>query len=355
MQGAIIFLIIFVVLIVLAVVMPAAFKSIFTNIDSGNLFGVSGASTLLKSVDGGETWKIFDHIVFSGRITRFVEHPDKADIVFIGLQNGGLIKSEDGGDTFVPIIGGEIGAKSTVYDLYFGNYQGNQALYVAVFQEGIGSLLVSENMQEFKRLYIAPIANVGVFASAQHPFDGRLFVGTAQGGFLESDNYGESWRLVRWFPGAISLIKINPRSAEIFVYTNQERLFRSVDGGATWVEITNELSNNSQKAKEITVIAFHPHATSTVYAGSGFGLLRSLSGGATWSLVRSGVAPESLPIRNIDFFDRQSGDIYMVAGTQLHISHDEGVSWRSIQLPIKQTLMHLYINQNNKDIIYVAT
>jgi len=121
-------------------------------------------------------------------------------------------------------------------------------------------------------------------------------LGTAQGSLLASTNYGESWRLVHWFPGAILTIKIQPQTGFMWVYTKERKMFRSTDNGENWMELTQNINSLAYEATLVTNIVFHPDSPQIVYLATSFGLIKSTNNGSSWSLVHTPIPPKSLPI-----------------------------------------------------------
>src|SRR5262249_45558992 len=67
-------------------------------------------------------------------------------------------------------------------------------------------------------------------------------------------------------------------------------VFKSTDGGASWIGINSGLSETS-----IRVVVVDPHASANVYAAtSGGGVFRSTNGGATWSTLNVGLASDDV-------------------------------------------------------------
>jgi photosystem II stability/assembly factor-like uncharacterized protein len=109
-----------------------------------------------------------------------------------------------------------------------------------------------------------------------------LYAGTEPGQVYRSDNQGLSWTLTALnvpFAGGIQALAGNPLNSQALFAATYEAIYRSVDGGQTWV-IVRQGSNLSPN--ELLVAA---HDTNLVYAATQSGLLRSADRGTTWTTV----------------------------------------------------------------------
>jgi hypothetical protein len=97
------------------------------------------------------------------------------------------------------------------------------------------------------------------------------------------------WSPIGPMGGVITAIAID-RSAPRTVYTGTETglVFKSLDGGGSWMEISSGLPNVSP----VSALAIDPAAPATLYAGS-FGIYKSTDGGCAGS--RRVPAPSTLP------------------------------------------------------------
>jgi photosystem II stability/assembly factor-like uncharacterized protein len=121
-----------------------------------------------------------------------------------------------------------------------------------------------------------------------------LYAGTRGGGIFKSSNGGQTWMAINTGlvlarpsplparpPQAgpdIAALAIDP-SAPATIYAWGGGLFKSTDGGGSWT--ATGLSGAS-------TLAIDPSAPATIYAGSGFftgGVFKSTDGGATWTAV----------------------------------------------------------------------
>lgn len=137
--------------------------------------------------------------------------------------------------------------------------------------------------------------NVGgrTLALLVHPNNNQvLFAGTASGGIWRSVNGGQTWIPVNDFManlniGALAFDPLNPNTmyagtGERF-YDREVRnagIFKSVNGGINW----SQLSTTADFA-DVQAIAPQPGSSSVLLAATGNGIFRTSDGGVTWSQV----------------------------------------------------------------------
>jgi len=116
---------------------------------------------------------------------------------------------------------------------------------------------------------------------------GRLFASSGQGFYLSEDS-GETWTNVlnisAWS------VTIDPSSPlNVYATARAEGVFRSSDGGHTWQQINDGISNLNMGRSAPVII--DPTNRQTLYVGSGGGgVFKSLDGGEHWFAVNSGLS-----------------------------------------------------------------
>jgi photosystem II stability/assembly factor-like uncharacterized protein len=116
---------------------------------------------------------------------------------------------------------------------------------------------------------------------------GRLFASTGKGIYL-SEDHGETWTSVlnisAW------TVTIDPSSPlTVYATSMAQGVFRSSDGGHTWQQINDGISN--LRMGESAPIIIDPTNRQTLYVGNeGGGVFKSLDGGDHWFAMNSGLS-----------------------------------------------------------------
>src|SRR5436190_16428750 len=110
-----------------------------------------------------------------------------------------------------------------------------------------------------------------------------VFAGSLSGVF-KSTNGGASWVLSNSglpLTADVRALTIDPTShTTIYLGTLINGAFKSTDGGATWTAINSGLNHPFI----VSVIAVDPTTPATVWAGTDDGVFKSVDGGSSWNL-----------------------------------------------------------------------
>ena len=188
----------------------------------------------------------------------------------------------------------------------------------------------------------------------------------------------------------IAEIAIHPENSNIVYaaavghlwgYTGDRGLFKTEDGGKTWIKVLGGLPND--KKTGCTEIVFHPKNPDIMYAGfyhrlrqpasfiSGGeqgGLYKSIDGGKNWKKITNGLAKGKSGMIDISIHLKNPKIIVMAyeadenlpenePGTGVYISYDEGESWNFLLKHAVRPFYHgqIEIDPINPDNIYVVS
>ena len=264
---------------------------------------------------------------------------------YFGAVGGGLWKTTDAGNTWVPVTDGQINSSS------------------------VGAVAVSESNPDTVFL-----------GMGENCIRGNIMPGD---GVYKSNDAGKTWAHVGFRDvDAISKIRIHPTNPNI-VYVaafglyygpSEERgVYKSTDGGKTWKRTL--FKDPRSGAVDIVIDANNPNV---LYAalweayrieyqmssgGPGSGMYKSTDGGDTWTeITRNPGLPSGLVGRiGLANTKADSNRVYALVENEnggLFVSDDAGASWKLINTSrtIRQRAFyytHVFGDPSNKDVVYM--
>ena len=337
-----------------------------------NEAAVNGNQGVFKSVDGGETWeqrvKIDEERRIDGvSITNIFMDPNNKETLYVSTKANGLFKSENAAGNWQKMSGGLLSPNAAVHDLAIE--KGNlRVMYLAVLQSGAGELLkTTDGGKEWTRSHIISQEGKAVSAVAIDPFEKNvIYIGTEQGGFLKSVNWGKEWVSIYWFK--------NPVRQIIFDYTNNngmlvktdKTIFKSVNKGLKWSDLGEKINSKEKGGKnygvdmsKISSLTMDPNNPFVLYVSYLNFMLRSSDGGESWkklnTITPSQNADGSIPqIKRVGISKVDSRIIYYGAGSVLYKSEDFGESWMSYRVPIKGDVRYTLSDPEDKSVLYIV-
>jgi photosystem II stability/assembly factor-like uncharacterized protein len=185
-------------------------------------------------------------------------------------------------------------------------------------------------------VWVAPIIH--------HPtISGTYYV--ARQKVYKSINNGTNWTAISGNvngTGAISELAISKSKADVMLAASGSNVFRTTDGGVTWVNISNGLPN-----KTVSSIYIHPDDESlfvvSYYGLGGSKIYESNTSGNSWRSI-NGDLPDT-PVNDVFIYteDNLHPKTYFVAtDIGVFLTQDDGINWIELADGIPNTLvMHL--------------
>lgn len=116
------------------------------------------------------------------------------------------------------------------------------------------------------------------------------------GSFLKTVDGGASWRQMTGIPSLVQSLAFDPHhSNTVFAGTSRGGIFRSTDGGTSWQQVAKPFGVPKREVYNalpyaVLAIAIDPLDSNTVYAASSTGGIRkSTDGGTTWATANTGL------------------------------------------------------------------
>lgn len=251
---------------------------------------LAGGVGIVKSSDGGRTWKTANNGLKNLYIGTLFMHPTNPDILLAGAgnnafrQGSGVYLSTNAGESWVQVLSTGTDAVTSV---------------------------------EFAT------SNPNIAYAGGDPF------------FYSSQDGGRTWnRLAQdnWGPPGVRIgfpidFQVDPRDPDrLFTNAYGGGNFVSTDGGRTW-----QVASQGYTGAEMNAVAVDPTDAATVYAGARSGFFKTTAGGADWQPVnfppadvREGAAAAIDPAdpRHVLISDQQYGRMWN--------SLDGGRAWQTV-------------------------
>lgn len=355
-----------------------------------------------QTAERGEGWVLKGPYNIGGRISAIAMTPVAPIAIYAGAASGGIFKSIDAGESWTPVFEdalslsiGDIaiapsdpdviwvgtgeanaGGGSMSYDgfgIYKSNDAGNSWEHVGLENSGsIGRLVV--HPQDPQTCYVAAM--------------GRLFSNNPDRGIFRTTDGGTNWEKVLYINDSVGGIDIviHPNHPDTLYAALWERtrqpdrrnyggpgcgIYRSYDGGDTWIELMNGLPFSSPSVGRIgiDISASDPDILYAIYAdniGYFTGVYKTVDGGDSWFRTNDGDLDGMYSSYGWWFgrisIDPVDPDIAYAIGFDLYKTTDGGNSWPLISSSVHvdhhdlaiNPLFHDFVVSGNDGGIYLS-
>lgn len=336
-------------------------------------------------------WQFAGPENIEGRITDIELEPGNSQTIYVATASGGVFKTTNSTIDWAPIFDSEtsmsIGdiaiSQSDPNIIYVGTGEANAGggslaydgtgIYKSIDAGENWNFIGLENSGSIGRMVVHPQNPDILYVAAM----GRLFSDGSQGGVFKTEDGGISWEqklFISDSTGAIDIV-INPNNPDIVYAAMWERvrrperrsyggptsgIFKSLDGGENWTELTNGLPTApSEKGRiGIDISQSNPDVLYAVYADSiGYfqGMYKTMNAGDSWINAGNGIDADAYASYGWWFgrvkVDPLSYNTAYLIGFYPYKTTNGGSSWNNIAtwtVHVDQHAMAIDPAENNK-------
>lgn len=349
--------------------------------------GASEGIKITSDTFGGLAARALGPAVMSGRITAIDAVPGDPLTLYVGTASGGVWKSKDSGVTFKPVFDEHLQSIGALRvdpqdprTIWVGTGECNVRNSVSV---GDGVYRSRDGGESWQRVGLA--ASERIAALAVHPRDSRTVYVCALGplwsageerGVFKTTDGGTTWRKVLYVDDSTgcSDLAMDPQEPRI-LYAGMWQvrrwpdffhsggagsgLYKSVDGGETWKELTTGLPAGEKGRIAVAVAPSRPSVVYALVEGAKTALYRSENLGESFSAVNSSTSVSMRPFYFAHLVvDPSDHNTVYKPGLALAVSTDGGASFTSPILSggnVHSDHHALWINPRDRNELFLGT
>jgi photosystem II stability/assembly factor-like uncharacterized protein len=317
-----------------------------------------------------------------GRVTAVAGIPSQPFTFYMGPTGGGVWKTTDAGDSWLPVSDGQIGVGSIgAIDVSLSD---PNTVYVGTGSDGYRSNVsigdgVYKSTDAGKTWTHVGLRDAGNIGGVRiHPTNpdiafvaaiGNPFAPNADRGVFRTKDGGRTWEKVLFVsdstgavdvefqPGNPSVLFASMWRAERKPWTiisgaREGGVYRSTNGGDTWTKITAGLPNELVGKSNVAVTNANPNRVYVLMeAKPGNGLYRSDDGGQTFQVASTYPQIITRPFYYVTITaDPKNADVVYAGAEGFFRSPDAGKTWQPMRTPHGDN-HDLWINPNNPEIM----
>lgn len=366
---------------------------------SGNIASVfnqaSVKGSLWKTSDGGHSFEVKSAIneksmISNADILSIAYHPKKEMVIIVSSVESGIFKTENGGDSWIPI---DFPPKK-IYSFILDKNDPDNTMFASGVVDDWGKIFrTKDGGKNWEIVYTEPGQKTVIKALSQHPKDANIiFAGTSDGAVIKSLDAGNTWMNIGdKIEGTISDITFDSnKNLATYLLSYNSKFYYSENGGKIWadwdkekqveIELLNKkiteayskrkISTGDRLRKEadalskrnetnkmpigIVSIAADPFISGTVYAGTNNGLFKSTDYGKYWFEVNIIESAKKFPIRSISVNPKNSNEIVFVSGKAFYKSLDKGITWAISGLNVDRDAAFVSYDPFNSDYLFIG-
>lgn len=325
-----------------------------------------------------ETWVNIGPFNHGGRARVLRFHPGQPDTMYAGSVSGGLWKSVDAGESWLPMTDGLANLAVGCFEIdpsnpnimYLGTGEGYYNIDAVT---GIGLLKSTDGGATWNTTGLSYPYSQGesILRLNIDPRNGQIILAGTMNGLRRSIDGGTTWTSVR--SGEIKELVRDPQNPDVLLCApgnpwgaNSNGIYRSTDNGVTWTRSSTGLPGIDQLGR--TVLSFCRSNSQVVYAGicgtfdyngtHTLGIYRSIDNGQSWVWM----SPEEMNhYASQGWYDMaiackpDNPNVVLSAGLDIHRSNNSGGSWTQLSDWWRSFGDSRYVHADHHEIVFHPT
>jgi photosystem II stability/assembly factor-like uncharacterized protein len=276
--------------------------------------------------------------------------PSNPRTLYIGTEKGGVLKSINGGENWIPV---NLGITKVTVSALAISPRTSSTVYVGTsdnfgFGAGSGVFKSTDGGKTWES--VEGFTDVGVTSLAIDPVEGKIIYGATLGrGIVKSTDDGKTWEAANagLTANLLTSLAIDPANPDtVYAGTFNGGIFKSNNGGITWSHFI--------KRQCVTSLAFDPSKSGVLYIGILNTLLKSINGDTGLVVVKTF---SDFTVEGIVIDPSMPRTLYINAGRMgIFKSIDGGDNWTHIYSIIDRVgIQSLAIDSSNPARLYAGT
>jgi hypothetical protein len=313
---------------------------------------------MFKSYDSGVTWVDISQGLSSQLVSAITIDPLSPNVIYAGTDRG-IFKSTDAGGHWIRpdnlsslfAIENIVISPSNPSVIYATNTQGIQARGILKSKDaGTTWEIISAGKYQGEKILPEKI-----FVDPANP--STLYI-QAKSGIFKSTNDGKKWTIIlplpapengADYPRDIKLAALAPSTLYV---VGINKVFKTTDGGNTWTDLTRRLKRSDDQIPNeddlFLTVTIDPANPLVIYLGGVDWLYKSLDGGNSWLAMKN---PNAIAKIKID--PSTPSTLYSTSYEKVFKSIDAGITLFEVQFP-KAYFLDLGFDPITPSILYLG-
>ncbi len=350
------FLTLFLIGVITIILSGCSLPSVNKNSFSQDKFTFS--KNIWKSVDGGKTWEAKNTGIGKANTTNvdvlsMAIDPYDSQNIFVGLRQGGIMESTNGGDDWKFLNFHSI----KVYGLALSP-DDPKIIYASGVFKGRGKIFKSiDKGKTWQEIYtsssVGPLI-ISLIIDSQNPK--IIYASNSINEVFKSSDRGVSWKKI--YSASAPVIKIaldGKESNLIYCITNSGLVYRSQNGGADFTSLNKKINQTLSSYNYL----FNDLKTSKsnsqwVYLAGKGGIIQSKDAGEHWKKINTLNDSEKFPVNVIAIDPKKTSNLVYGSSQAIYQSINGGLTWATFQFDTKMLARTLVYDPLNPKIIYLG-